>query len=261
MSDPLQEQYATGEKLRTRMSLHKRFRVGDVTWPRWMFDRMSLPSGGTILELGCGTGLLWRVNADRVSPTWRLILTDFSDGMVREARRATAGLLCPVRTAVIDAQAIPFADASVGAVVAGHMLYHVPDRERAIGEVRRVLEPDGVFYASTIGRRYLEQAWELLAAAAPDAPQLFEYAHAAFGEESAPDLLGRAFARVDVEVFEESLRVTEAEAVADYLRSVLESAVLSPAHLEALTAAVRSQIEAHGALDLDAPAVLFTCRG
>src|SRR5205814_3170976 len=104
MSDPIREQYATSERFRTRVSLHRRFRVGDETWPRWMFDRMSIPQRATVLELGCGTGLLWRTNAERVPPTWRLVLTDFSEGMVREARRATSELLCPVHTAAIDAQ-------------------------------------------------------------------------------------------------------------------------------------------------------------
>jgi ubiquinone/menaquinone biosynthesis C-methylase UbiE len=260
MSDPIREQYATSEKFRARVSLHKRFRVGDLTWPRWVFDRMSIPAAAKVLELGCGTGLFWRVNGDRVAPTWRLFLTDYSEGMARESRAAAVDLLSSVYVASIDAQSIPFADGTFDVVIAGHMLYHVPDRERAIREVRRVLAPNGVFHASTIGRRYLWQVWELFASAAPEAPNLFEYAHAAFGEETGPELLRRSFEHVETDVFEERLRITEAEPVADYLRSIPAGNMFTAEHLKALTAAVREEIEAKGALEVEAPAVLFTCR-
>ena len=141
------------------------------------------------------------------------------------------------------------------------MLYHVPDRDRAIAEVRRVLRPDGAFCASTIGRAYLRQVWELFGRVAPDAPQLFEYAHSSFGEETAPTMLARSFERVEAEVFDERLHVTEAEAIADYLRSVPGSTLFAPEHFAALTAAIQEEIDLRGALDVDAPAVLFTCRG
>lgn len=261
MSDLVREQYATADKFRARVSLHKRFRVGDVAWPQWMFDRMSIVDGANVLELGCGTGILWRTNADRVSPTWRLVLTDSSEGMLRETIRATAETPGGVRVAVVDAQTIPFAEDAFDVVIAAHMLYHVPDRARAIAEVRRVLRPDGVFHTSTIGRRYLARVWELVVAVAPDVPNLFEYAHAAFGEETAPALLRASFADVETELFDERLRVTEADAVADYLRSIPASDVFTPEHFRALTAAIQEEIDRLGAFEIEAPAVLFTCRG
>jgi hypothetical protein len=124
-----------------------------------------------------------------------------------------------------------------------------------------VLDPDGVFYASTIASLYLKQILDLFAAVAPSAPRLFDYAHAAFGQETGLEQLRRAFGHVEAEVFEERLRITEAEPVADYLRSVPGSPLFAPGDLDALTAAVQGEIERHGALDVEAPAVLFTCRG
>ena len=43
--------------------------------------------------------------------------------------------------AVLDLQALPFPEACFDAVIANHMLYHVPDRPRALAEVQRVLKP------------------------------------------------------------------------------------------------------------------------
>jgi len=48
-----------------------------------------------------------------------------------------------------DAQWLPFADASFDCILAMHMLYHVPDRDLAIAEMRRVLRPGGVLLALT----------------------------------------------------------------------------------------------------------------
>ncbi|MFN2544010.1 MAG: class I SAM-dependent methyltransferase [Actinomycetota bacterium] len=254
------DQYSTGDNLRTRMELHSRFRVGDEPWPRWLFDRMSISDGARILELGCGTGLLWRFNADRLLPTWRLCLTDLSDGMLKETRAATSDLSCRVDVAAIDAQAVALPDASVDVVVAAHMLYHVPDRERALGEIRRVLGPEGRLYASTIGSRYLQQVVEVVADVVPTAPPLFAAANEMFGERhTAPDLLDRWFPAVDSQVFDEQLHVTEAEAVTEYLRSLPGSSGLRPEDVSAVGEAVREEIRRHGAFTVDAPSVLFTC--
>jgi ubiquinone/menaquinone biosynthesis C-methylase UbiE len=65
--------------------------------------------------------------------------------MIRETRANLARLGHPFSFAQADAQALPFRDASFDAVIANHMLYHVPDISRSLGEVRRVLKPSGGF--------------------------------------------------------------------------------------------------------------------
>ena len=78
---------------------------------------------------------------------------DSSPGMLREARTRAAAA-CPVHLVQADAQALPFTDASFDRVMAVHMLYHVPDRLRALQEFRRVLRSGRVVLA-TNGARYL----------------------------------------------------------------------------------------------------------
>jgi ubiquinone/menaquinone biosynthesis C-methylase UbiE len=107
----------------------------------WLFDQLALPAACRVLELGAGPGDLWRKNAGRIPPGGEVTLSDLSPGMVETARGALAAVPHPFAFAMVDAQAIPFPDATFDVVIASFMLYHVPDRSRALAEIRRVLTP------------------------------------------------------------------------------------------------------------------------
>ncbi|MEI6580515.1 MAG: class I SAM-dependent methyltransferase, partial [Eubacteriales bacterium] len=61
----------------------------------------------------------------------------------------------------IDIQDIPYENNSFDIVIANHMLYHVPNMEKALSEVFRVLKPDGCFYATTLGRNSLKELQDI----------------------------------------------------------------------------------------------------
>ncbi|ETW97445.1 MAG: hypothetical protein ETSY1_22635, partial [Candidatus Entotheonella factor] len=159
-----QEQYQNSQNLDTRIDLHERFTVGQNNWFRWSFERFTVPSPARILELGCGTGMLWRQNLDRLSSDWSVHLSDFSAGMIHKTRTGLrqAQPACHAHYQVIDAQAIPYADQTFDAVIAHHMLYHLPDRSRALREIHRVLKPDGMLYATANSLHYFEEVYALL---------------------------------------------------------------------------------------------------
>ncbi len=145
----LTEQYNNAQKLEARIQLHQRFSTNTYDWQRWVFDHLTNPPESRILELGCGPADLWRKNADRIPENWHITLSDFSPGMLQEARQYLQGTTQDFSFQHIDAQSIPFEDAHFDAVIANHMLYHVPDRAKALAEIRRVLKPGGRFYAAT----------------------------------------------------------------------------------------------------------------
>ncbi|MGM0576456.1 MAG: class I SAM-dependent methyltransferase [Myxococcota bacterium] len=100
-----------------------------------------------ILDLACGTGRFARVLARRFGPE-RVVAMDVSRSMllrsVREARDGGLGDILHVRG---DAQRLPFADASLGAVNLWAALHLMPDPARALREIGRVLRPGGTFTA------------------------------------------------------------------------------------------------------------------
>lgn len=116
---------------------------------------------------------------------------------------------------VADAQELPFADRSFEVVLANHMLYHVPDRPRALREIARVLAPGGVLHAATNGHRHLLELRELVGHDDwPFAEHIDE-----FGLETGRAQLEAVFADVTCERYEDGLQVTEVEPVLAFVRS------------------------------------------
>src|SRR5690606_21133136 len=142
------KQYKTPKNLNARIQLHQRFSTNPHRWSHWIFDLLRLTPGMTVLEVGAGPGLLWDENRHQLSAQVALTCTDQSAGMVAKAF-ATLGDLSHLHFGVADAQALPFAEGAFDVVIANHMLYHVPDRQQALSEIRRVLKPTGRFFAAT----------------------------------------------------------------------------------------------------------------
>lgn len=99
---------------------------------------------GRALELGSGTGF-FLLNLMQAGVMAEGHVTDLSPGMVEVARRNAAGLGFEVEGRVADAESIPYEDDSFDLVVGHAVLHHIPDVERALREVLRVLRPGGRF--------------------------------------------------------------------------------------------------------------------
>ena len=119
---------------------------------------MNIPEYSNVLELGCGNGLLWMNNEESINETLSITLSDFSEGMLQSARQNINNK--NIKYQVIDIQDIPYENESFDIIISRHMLYHVPDIDKALSEVKRVLKPGGKFYVSTNGGRNICENWE-----------------------------------------------------------------------------------------------------
>jgi len=217
-SNGTQAQYADAGNLNARLRLHRQFSTNLLGWENWVFGQYELRPGQRILELGCGSGAVWAARGGEVPAGVRLVLSDASAGMLDCAKESTRALDF-VRYQVIDAQEIPYGEASFDAVIANHMLYHVPRLERALEEIDRVLRPGGALYATTLGRDNMLELTALLRRFDP-AIDFGQTALAdAFGLESGEAKLRAFFDTVETRLYPDSLRVTEAEPLAAYVLS------------------------------------------
>lgn len=102
------------------------------------------PIAGRVLEIGIGSGLnLPHYAPERVT---EVVGVDPSPALLRDAAAVAAKLSLPVRLELGSAERLPVEDASVDAVVVTYALCSVPDLDRALAEVRRVLRPEGALH-------------------------------------------------------------------------------------------------------------------
>ena len=252
------EQYRDGGNLSARVALHRRFSVNQTGWFPWVFDRIAAPDDARILDLGCGTGEFWLQNRGRIPQGWDLTLSDLSSGMVRETRTRLGEAGVAARWCVADAQALPFPDATFDAVLAAHMLYHVPDRGRAFAEIRRVLLPGGLLVATTVGIGHLRELDALASRLSPETAM--DDVADRFGLENGAGQLRPWFADVEREDYPDALEVTEVEPVVAYLMSMTLDVSVDDARVAGLREELAEIIARDGAFRVTKTSGLFRCR-
>jgi ubiquinone/menaquinone biosynthesis C-methylase UbiE len=251
----LREQYKDGSNLYARMRLHARFSTNRYGIFRWIFDQLKLSETARVLELGSGTAQLWMRNADRVPREWKIVLSDFSFGMLNESRANLASIERPFAIAQADAQALPFRDGIFDAVITNFMLYHVPDVPLAMREIRRVLIPDGSCCAATLGKEHLREFDELVRRFV-GVPRMSSAA-SHFGLENGGDLMRTAFPTVEILKYHDGLVVTEAQPLIDYLNSSVARARANAEQENALRQHIEGEIAARGSIHITKDAGLF----
>ena len=98
----------------------------------------------TVLELATGTGLIAK---HIVNAAAHIEATDASAEMITEAKRDTRS--SKLHFSVQDMFRLPYANQSFNVVIVSNALHIVPEPERALAEIRRVLKEDGILIAPT----------------------------------------------------------------------------------------------------------------
>jgi SAM-dependent methyltransferase len=217
LNDPelVRKQYASEAGLEARRSIYANAEGPD---PRELaFAAVAEARPRRVLEVGGGPGEL----AERITRELDadVVMVDSSPRMVELARGRG------VDARVGDAQKLAFEDESFDCAVAAWMLFHVPDVERALAELARVLEPGGRLVAATTGADHLGE----LRAVFPDGR-----GESNFSRENGSAILGRHFQSVERCDADGWVTFPDEKTVVGYLRSMapLKPRIVEPLPVE-----------------------------
>ena len=156
-----EQQYKTSQNLSARMNLWS-YGSNPESLHKWIFTKIQVQENERVLELGCGTGQLWLENFNKIPSTCSIVLSDFSKEMVSKAKENLQTLNLPIEFEIVDAETIPYPNQMFDAVIACHMLYHVPNIQKALTSINRILKPGGRFISTTISQRHMQELKEFL---------------------------------------------------------------------------------------------------
>lgn len=227
MENSLKSQYQNSTNISARINLHKLYSTNPQGWFPWVYEQCQIAEHMRILELGCGNGAIWKENFEWIPEQVQIILSDISEGMLRDTRRELGQLEERQRNAehgrfafqVFDCHNIPCEKESFDCIIANHVLFYCEDIGKVLGEVGRVLKPGGRFICSTYGPMHMKEITELVKGFHPlitlSADKLYEH----FGLENGEDILKPYFGEVEKRVYEDALNVNKAEPLIEYILS------------------------------------------
>jgi ubiquinone/menaquinone biosynthesis C-methylase UbiE len=250
------DQYRDSENLDARAVIHQRFSTNLYGWFKWVFDTLlTLPENAKILELGCGHGLLWKENVKRIPLGWGITLSDLSSGMLDSAWRNLVVTGRAFQFKEIDAQSIPFEDETFDGVIANHMLYHVPDRPKTLGEIKRVLKRGGRLIATTVGENHMKRMMGWYARVYVN--NVWESFADPFTLENGLEQLELYFPNVAISRYEDNLEITDVEPIVAYIRSGIRVGELSEEELASLRLDLEKELKEKGKIFVSKDSGLF----
>jgi SAM-dependent methyltransferase len=203
-------EYASEERLLARRVVFRDYVEGPNA-EDLAFAAVGEVSPRRVLEVGSGPGYFSeRVHFELGA---RVVALDLSPRMVELAR--ARGLDARIG----DVQELPFPDARFDCAVANWMLYHVPDLDRGLAELARVLAPGGRLVAATFGEDHLRELWRALGEEKAAAVE--------FNRRTGADALHPHFARVERRDADATVVFPDREAVRRYVAATIRGSHLA----------------------------------
>ena len=231
----LASQYGTSDKLNTRISIHDKYSTNKQGFGNWITEHYRIPEGASVLELGCGTGDMWKGKHALISRCSRLVLSDFSEGMVNKTKETLAAE-SGIEYLTVDIQSIPFPDHTFDVVIANMMLYHVPDLAKGLS--------DGMM--EYIGSLFTDYG-------------VGTSINTNFTLQNGKEALISFFTDVEKDLYDDSLAVTEVEDLVDYIFSLSGMTDLRSLPRDTVRSVLASHMK-DGVLTVPKEYGMFVCR-
>ncbi|MHB9926046.1 MerR family transcriptional regulator [Clostridium botulinum] len=245
------QQYENASNLRARIAIHELFSTNKEGWMPWFFKELKhelsrissncqnyneninneniselsnldlKQSNIKILELGCGDASFWNKNFNNIPLNWEITLTDFSEGMLKDAKKNLRETRSRFNFKIVNAEKIPFEEESFDVVIANHMLYHVPNINKALKEINRVLKSEGILFTSTVGKNHMKEIRQIISTfniynLTSESWEITD----SFQLENGLKIVSEYFNMVELKRYKDNLKVTDPVYILDYIFSM-----------------------------------------
>ena len=250
--ETVKKQYNNSNRLNTRISIHQKYSTNKLGFGNWIYNNYDLSSNICVLELGCGTGEMWKGKIDNLPSNSKLYLTDYSEGMVTKAKELL-GKHDSVFYNVVNIENIPYADLCFDRVIANMMLYHVSNLPKALLEVRRVLKDEGYFYCATYGEnRIVDYIADMLNLNIEEDKKVFTL-------QNGYEILKPYFKTVKRLDYNDSLDITDLDDLLDYLYSLDGISAITKIDRQLLKVSLQNKMK-DGVLHIPKEYGMFVCK-
>ena len=218
MEKSLKTQYQNASNISARIRLHEMYSQNQTGWFPWIYHNCKITDGMRILEIGCGDGTLWNENMAKLPQNISAVLSDISEGMLRDVRRRI-GSDSRFSFQAFDCHRIPFVSDSFDLVIANHALFYCDDIAKVCREVSRILVPGGRFLCSTYGASHMQEITALVQEFDSRIQLSGDALYARFGLENGAELLAPYFSEISTQLYDDALYVTDAAPLIEYILS------------------------------------------
>ena len=219
MEKSLKNQYQDASNISARIHLHHLYSQNEKGWFPWIYEQLEVQPGMRILEIGCGDGTLWMENLNKLPEKLLILLSDLSEGMLRDARRAIGVEDARFSYQVFDCHKIPCDDRCFDLVIADHVLFYCEDIRKVCREVVRVLKPDGRFFCSAYGQNHMKEVNALVQGFDDRIVLSADKLYDRFGMENGSGILSEYFHECEWKRYEDCLVVPRPEPLISYVLS------------------------------------------
>lgn len=219
METSLKSQYQDATNLSSRIRLHNLYSTNKEGWFHWLYRQIPITPEIRVLEIGCGDGTLWTHSLHQLPSDINIVLSDLSEGMIRDTRRNIGTEDSRFSFEQFDCHQIPHPAENFDIVIANHVLFYCEDIPAVLREVSRVLKPNGTFLCSAYGPNHMQEISTLVSQFDNRIVLSAERLYEQFGIQNGTKLLEPNFSSIQFEAYEDSLFVTKAEDLIEYILS------------------------------------------
>jgi SAM-dependent methyltransferase len=142
--------------------------------------------------------------------------------------------------------------------MAHYMLYHVPDKPKALAEIWRVLKPGGRFFAVTLGEQHILEIFEIMREFDPSWSK--GHQDNDFTLENGGEQITSQFPNIELRNYKDSLEITETEPLIDYILSMSGHRPVGEQNIVSIRAKIETQLAQDGVIRVQKHSGMFVAQ-